>query len=295
METADILAKIRKIEITTCNLVSELFSGEYHSLFKGQGLEFSEVREYQSGDSYRQIDWNVSARMGAPYIKKFEETRELNVLFLVDASASTLFGTRSMLKSEYITEVTAVLSFSALSNNDKVGLLLFTDEIECYIPPRKGRKNALRMLRDILYFEPQHHGTDLRKAIEYTYRLTRKRSIVFVISDFADDGWQHSLRLLARKHDVVALRVIDAAETELPNAGLLHVRDPETGATLTVNSGSRAVRERYATLAAEREQSLQRSFKQARIDLVTLRTDQSYTKELMRFFKLRLRRKNRTS
>ena len=293
METADILAKIRRIEITTRSLVSDLFSGEYHSLFKGQGLEFSEVREYQAGDSYRQIDWNVSARMGVPYIKKFEETRELNVLFLVDASASTLFGTRSMLKSEYITEVTAVLSFSALSNNDKVGLLLFTDEVESYLPPRKGRKNALRMLRDILYFTPQHSGTNLREAVEYIYRLARKRSIVFVVSDFADDGWQSSLKLLARKHDVVALRVVDPAELELPNAGLLHMRDPETGETLTVDSGSRQVRQRYAQLAAEREEALQREFKQARIDLVTLRTDQSYTTELMRFFKLRLRRKNR--
>jgi len=293
METADILAKIRRIEITTRNLVSELFSGEYHSLFKGQGLEFSEVREYQVGDSFRQIDWNVSARMGFPYIKKFEETRELNVLFLVDASASTLFGTRSMLKSEYITEVTAVLSFSALSNNDKVGLLLFTDEVEKYIPPRKGRKTALRILRDILYFQPQHTRTNIRQAVEYLYRLTSKRSIVFVISDFADEGWESALGILARKHDVVGMRIVDPAEMELPDAGLLYVRDPETNETLAVDSGSPAVRRRYAELAAAREQALAKTFQRLRMDMITLRTDQSYTKELLQFFKLRIRRKNR--
>jgi len=293
METADILAKIRRIEITTRNLVSELFSGEYHSLFKGQGLEFSEVREYQFGDSFRQIDWNVSARMGFPYIKKFEETRELNVLFLVDASASTLFGTRSMLKSEYITEVTAVLSFSALSNNDKVGLLLFTDEVEKYIPPRKGRKTALRILRDILYFQPQHTRTNIRQAVEYLYRLTSKRSIVFVISDFADEGWESALGILARKHDVVGMRIVDPAEMELPDAGLLYVRDPETNETLAVDSGSPAVRRRYAELAAAREQALAKTFQRLRMDMITLRTDQSYTKELLQFFKLRIRRKNR--
>ncbi len=293
METADILAKIRRIEITTRNLVSELFSGEYHSLFKGQGLEFSEVREYQFGDSFRQIDWNVSARMGFPYIKKFEETRELNVLFLVDASASTLFGTRSMLKSEEITEVTAVLSFSALSNNDKVGLLLFTDEVEKYIPPRKGRKTALRILRDILYFQPQHTRTNIRQAVEYLYRLTSKRSIVFVISDFADEGWESALGILARKHDVVGMRIVDPAEMELPDAGLMYVRDPETNEKLAVDYGSPAVRRRYAELAAAREQALAKTFQRLRMDMITLRTDQSYTKELLQFFKLRIRRKNR--
>jgi uncharacterized protein (DUF58 family) len=187
METSDIIKRIKKIEITTRNLVQDLFSGEYHSLFKGQGLEFSEVREYQDGDSFKQIDWNVTARHGTPYIKKFEETRELNVLFLVDGSASTLFGSRSYLKSELITEITAVLSFSALSNNDKVGLLLFTDDVEKYIPPRKGKKSALRILRDILYFEPKSVKTNIKKAVEYIYRLTKKHSIIFVISDFLDN------------------------------------------------------------------------------------------------------------
>lgn len=174
METTEIIKKIRKIEITTKNLVSEIFSGEYHSMFKGQGLEFSEVREYQDGDSFRQIDWNVSARMGHPYIKKFEETRELNVIFLVDTSASTLFGTANQLKSELITEITAVLSFSALSNNDKVGMLLFSDRVEKYIPPRKGKKSALRILRDILYLQPKGTKTSISDAVKYIYRLIKK-------------------------------------------------------------------------------------------------------------------------
>ncbi|HCX73341.1 MAG TPA: DUF58 domain-containing protein, partial [Candidatus Cloacimonas sp.] len=236
MQTADILKKIRKIEITTRDLVSELFSGEYHSLFKGQGLEFSEVRAYQDGDSFRQIDWNVSARMGHPYIKKFEETRELNVILLIDASASTLFGTQDYLKSEYITELAAVLSFSALSNNDKVGLLLFSDEIEKYIPPRKGKKSALRILRDILYFQPQSKKTDISQAVEYIYRLQKKGSIIFVISDFLDKEFSHSLQLLSKKHDVVALQVLDKNELQLPPSGVLHLEDPETGEKFTVNS-----------------------------------------------------------
>jgi len=291
MNPTEIIKRIRKIEITTRNLVSELFSGEYHSLFKGQGLEFSEVRAYQDGDSFRQIDWNVSARMGHPYIKKFEETRELNVMFLVDTSASTLFGTRSYLKSEYITEIAAVLSFSALSNHDKVGLCLFSDQIEKFVPPRKGRKAALRILRDILYCEPESDKTDIGKATEYIYRLINKRSIIFVISDFMDEGFIGSLKLLAKKHDVIALRVRDKAEVELPNAGLLNLRDPESGELFSVNSSSRKIRERYKKLVQEQDAKMEKEFKSARIDLVSLFTDKPYAPELMKFFKLRIRMK----
>ncbi len=293
METTEILKKIRKIEITTRDLVSELFSGEYHSLFKGQGLEFSEVREYQEGDSFRQIDWNVSARHGSPYIKKFEETRELNVIFLVDSSASTLFGTSENLKSEFITEITAVLSFSALSNNDKVGLLLFTDEIEKYIPPRKGKKSALRILRDILYFEPKSARTSIKNAVQYIYRLIKKRSIIFVVSDFFDVDYLDSLKLLARKHDVIALRVIDKAEQELPKAGLLHLKDPETGELLTINSNNEKIREQYKQTVKEQEKRIETEFRKMKIDLVTLRTDIPYAPELMKFFKFRIRMKNK--
>ena len=277
METTEIIKRIRKIEITTRNLVSELFSGEYHSLFKGQGLEFSEVREYQDGDSFKQIDWNVSARMGHPYIKKFEETRELNVMFLVDTSASTLFGTQSFLKSEMITEVTAVLSFSALSNNDKVGCLLFSDEIEKYIPPRKGKKSALRILRDILYCEPKSVKTDISNAVEYIYRLIKKKSIIFIISDFLDENFDESLKLLAKKHDVIALRILDKAELILPNAGLLNLQDSETGEFFTVNSSNRNIREKYKKVAKQHELEIEARIKKMKIDLINLQTDRPYS------------------
>ena len=293
MEASDILKRIRKIEITTKNMVNEMFSGEYHSLFKGQGLEFSEVREYQMGDSFRQIDWNVTAKMRHPYIKKFEETRELNVMFLVDASASTIFGTKNSLKSEYITEITAVLSFSALSNNDKVGLMLFTDEVEKYLPPRKGSKYALRMIRDILYFEPKHTQTDIAKAAEYIYRVTKKKSIIFVISDFSDekDYWS-PLKLLAKKHDVIAIRVTDKAEKELPKAGLIYFSDPETGRRVAINTNSKKIRREYHNLIMKEEEDLKEKFKRSRIDFINLQTDQNYVKELLKFFKLRIKMKN---
>ncbi len=292
METSEIIKRIKKIEITTRDLVSELFSGEYHSLFKGQGLEFSEVRAYQEGDSFRQIDWNVSARMGYPYIKKFEETRELNVMFLVDCSASTLFGTKSYLKTEFITEITAVLSFSALSNNDKVGLLLFTDEVEKYISPRKGKKSALRILRDILYFEPKRTKTNISKAIEYIYRLIKKRSIIFLISDFFDIEYENNLKLLARKHDVIALRILDPAELQLPDAGLIHLKDLETSELFTLNTSNKTLREKYQNIVKKSDTELIERFKKMKIDLITLRTDQPYAPELRKFFKFRIRMKN---
>jgi uncharacterized protein (DUF58 family) len=292
METSEIIKRIKKIEITTRDLVSELFSGEYHSLFKGQGLEFSEVRAYQEGDSFRQIDWNVSARMGYPYIKKFEETRELNVMFLVDCSASTLFGTKSYLKTEFITEITAVLSFSALSNNDKVGLLLFTDEVEKYISPRKGKKSALRILRDILYFEPKRTKTNISKAIEYIYRLIKKRSIIFVISDFFDIEYENNLKLLAKKHDVIALRILDPAELQLPDAGLIHLKDLETSELFTLNTSNKTLKEKYQNIVKKNDMELIERFKKMKIDLITLRTDQPYAPELRKFFKFRIRMKN---
>ena len=293
METSDIIKRIRKIEITTRNMVNDLFSGEYHSLFKGQGLEFSEVREYMEGDSFRQIDWNVTARHGHPFIKKFEETRELNVMFLVDSSASTLFGTKSYLKSELITEITAVLSFSALNNNDKVGLLLFTDEVEKYVPPRKGKKSALRILRDILYFEPKNVKTNITKAVEYIYRLIKKRSIIFVISDFLDKDYDDSLKLLAKKHDVIALHITDPAETELPDAGILKLQDPETGERMQINSSNRSVRERYSKAIQKQEKELVERFRRIKVDMVNLTTDKPYAPELMKFFKFRIRMRNK--
>jgi uncharacterized protein (DUF58 family) len=291
METSEILKRIRKIEITTKNLVDEIFAGEYHSLFRGQGLEFSEVREYMPGDGFRDIDWNVTARMGVPYVKKFEETRELNVIFLVDSSASTVFGTRNYLKSEYIAEITAVLSFSALSNQDKVGLLLFSDRIEKFIPPRKGRKIALQILREILFFNPEGRKTDLKQAIEYISRVEKKRSIVFVISDFQDEGFWDSLKLLARRHDVLALQIIDRAETELPDAGIIPFVDPESGAMFTANTSSKKMREKFKLHSAMLTENTRRSFKENRVDMLELHTDQSYVLELQKFFKQRIRQK----
>lgn len=292
MNTTEIIKRIRKIEIITRGLVNEIFSGEYHSLFKGQGLEFSEVREYQDGDSFRQIDWNVSARMGYPYIKKFEETRELNVMFLVDNSSSTLYGTRDYLKSEYITEVAAVLSFSALSNNDKVGMCLFTDEVEKYIPPRKGRKSALRMLRDILFFEPQNKTTNIGNAIEYIYQLIKKKSIIFVISDFIDDQFDDKLKLLAKKHDVVALRIVDPTEIELPDVGIIRMEDPETGHKFTVNTSNKRLRKKINNQLQDYEEKIEARFKKMMIDLITIKTTDSYATELRKFFKKRIKRKN---
>jgi uncharacterized protein (DUF58 family) len=287
----EILKRVRRLEILTRRTVQELFSGEYHSRFKGQGLDFAEVRQYQPGDSYREIDWNVSARMGSPYVKKFEETRELNVLLLVDVSASTIFGTRTALKSELMAEIAAVLSFSALSNQDKVGLLLFTDRVETFVPPRKGKKTALRILRDILYFQPQGRGTDLKLALETAYRTVKRHSVIFVISDFPEGAYDDALRVLARKHDVTALRITDPAESDLPVSGLLHLEDPETGATAIVNTDSPGFRRRLRALLAARTENLRKRFRAMRVDLVELRTDQPYVPELMRHFRQKSRRR----
>ncbi len=293
METSDILKRIRKIEITTRNLVDEVFAGEYHSLFRGQGLEFSEVREYLPGDNIRDIDWNVTARMGIPYIKKFEETRELNVIFIVDSSASTVFGTKNYLKSEYIAEITAVLSFSALSNQDKVGLLLFSDKIEKYIPPRKGRKIALQILRDILFFQPEGKKTNLKQAIDYISRVNKKRSIIFVISDFLDDNYWDSLKILASKHDVLALQIIDRAETELPDAGIIPFIDPETNEMFTVNTSNKKIRDRYNLSNKMLMSKIRKGFKENRVEALELHTDQPYVLELQKFFKKRIKQKAR--
>ncbi len=293
MDTAEIIKKIKKIEILTRGLVSEIFSGEYHSLFKGQGLEFSEVREYQDGDSFKQIDWNVSARMGIPYIKKFEETRELNVLFLVDSSASTLFGTRNALKSELMTEIAAVLSFSALSNKDKVGMLLFTDEVEKYIPPSKGRKTALRILRDILFFEPKGTKTNIKSAIEYIYRLIKKRSIIFIISDFIDEKYDESLKILSNKHDVVALRILDPSEIEIPRAGLLKMQDPETQQIFCLDTSNKKLLTKINKALKEEEEKIVKRFKRNMIDLITIKTTDSYALELRKYFRRRIKQKSR--
>ncbi|HOD17975.1 MAG TPA: DUF58 domain-containing protein [Candidatus Cloacimonadota bacterium] len=288
---AEILQRVKRIEIKTRNLVEEVFTGEYHAMFKGQGLEFSEVREYQIGDSYRDIDWNVSARFGHPYIKKFRETRELNVLFLIDLSASNQFGTKGQIKSDFIAELTAVLSFSALSNQDKVGLLLFTDRIEKYLPPRKGRKYTLQILRDILYPDLQGKGTDLAGALSFAARLLKKRSIVFLISDFLAHDYTKPLQLLANKHDVIALQVIDPAERILPASGLVRIYNPETGDSDVIDLSDKSLRKQYEQYIKVEQEQLSKKMAQAHVDLLPLQTDQSYVQELQKFFDRRIKRR----
>jgi uncharacterized protein (DUF58 family) len=291
MKTSDIIKKIKKIEISTKNIVEELFAGEYHSLFKGQGLEFSEVREYTPGDNYRLIDWNVTARTQKPFIKTFEETRELNVLFLVDCSASNIFGTKNQLKSEYIAEITAVLSFSALMNQDLCGLLMFSSEIEKYIPPRKGKKSALQMLREILFYEAKESGTDITKAIKFILKVIKKRSIIFLISDFEDSGYIDALKHLKNKHDVVAIKVSDPAETNLPAIGIVHFYDPETGEDIVVNTNNPNFRKNYITESNNWEIETRNIMQESQVDFLNLNTEQSYVKELQKFFNKRLKRK----
>lgn len=281
---AEILKRIRKIEIQTKGVVQELFSGEYHSSFKGQGLEFAEVREYQPGDSYKSIDWNVSARFGVPYIKKYQETRELNVFFIIDSSASLDFGTRVALKRERLAEIVAVLSFSALSNNDKVGLIMYSDRLEKYLPPKKGRNSALKILREILYHESVSHRTDLSGAFEYAGRMLRKRSIVFVLSDFFDLHYEKELKILAKKHDVIALQIMDQADLELPQAGILELRDPETGVSFTVNSSSPLIRKNYSLRVEAEQKKLLQSLKTMNVDHVRISSTDDYVQALRQLF-----------
>ncbi len=288
---AEILARIERIEIHARGIVNEIFSGQYHSSFKGQGLEFAEVREYQSGDNYRDIDWNVSARLGMPYIKKYQETRELNVFFIVDVSASQNFGTSIALKKERIAEIIALLSFSALSNNDKVGMIMFSDQLEQYLPARKGRNKALEILRDVLYLEPRHTGTSLAEAFTFASRILKKRSVVFILSDLMDTGYQKALRLLAQKHDLIAVQVLDESELALPDAGILDLQDPETGETLIVNSSRAMIRKAYQASVAKHQDALVKELKSMQVDHLLLRNKDSAVKALRAFFEERQRRR----
>ncbi len=288
---AEILAQIQKIEIRTRNVVSEIFSGEYHSSFKGQGLEFAEVREYQSGDNYRDIDWNVSARLGMPYVKKYQETRELNVFFIVDSSASQNFGTRVMLKKERLAEIIALLSFSALSNNDKVGMIMWSSQLEKYLPARKGRNKALEILRDVLYLEPKHPGTSLTGAFTFANLILKKRSVVFILSDFLDENYRKPLQLLAQKHDVIAVQVLDEAELELPSAGVLNLYDPETGATLYFNSSQAAFRQAYNMVVQRQQAELAKNLRDLKVDHLLIRGTDSHVDLLRDFFERRRQRR----
>lgn len=287
---SDILKKIRRIEIRTRNTVAELFSGEYHSRFKGQGLEFSEVRSYQPGDNYRDIDWNVSARLGQLFIKKYQETRELRVVFLVDISASQNFGTQVMSKRERIAELVATLAFAAVANHDLAGLIMFSDRIEKYLPPRKGRNNALTILSEVLTHNPSSPKTSLADALAYAHKMLNKRCVVFVISDWIDNGWEQALKILSSKHDVVALQVLDESELELPKAGILHLQDPESGEEIWINSSEAKLQCSYRDLVALRQQQLQDFLKKCKCDYLLIRTHESYVQALRKFFTLRKKR-----
>jgi len=285
----EIIRKIRGIELRTKRLVNDVFSGEYHSVFKGRGIEFAEVREYGIGDDVRLIDWNVTARMGHPYIKTFDEERELTVMLLVDASGSGLFGSRGMLKEELAAEVSAVLAFSAIKNNDRVGLMMFTDGIELYIPPQKGRKHVLRVIREILYFKPRGTRTDINGAIEHVSRMLKRKSIVFLISDFLDTGFETALSIAAQKHDLIAVSIGDEREEFLGDSGVLALEDAETGKMCYVNTSSERLRKEYRLFMQDRRARLSESFRRNGVDQISLRTDRPYENELVKFFKKRMK------
>ena len=293
MLPADILKKVRRIEIRTNRLVNESLAGEYHSVFKGRGMEFSEVREYQFGDDIRSIDWNVTSRMGHPYVKKHVEERELTVILLVDFSASGEFGTRRQFKREIEAELCAILAFSAIKNSDRVGLIAFTDRIETFLRPRKGKDHVLRVIREVLYFRPQGRATDLRMALEFMYRTITKRSVIFVVSDFLARDYEQPLRVASRKHDVIAITVTDPREESLPSVGLLDLEDPETGDRVLVDSADRRTRDTFRSWAQARRSDREALFRANAIDSLELFTDRPYEVPLIRFFHRRARRMSR--
>ncbi|HEY3176150.1 MAG TPA: DUF58 domain-containing protein [Candidatus Polarisedimenticolia bacterium] len=286
----EVIRKIRRIEIRTRRLVNESLAGEYHSVFRGRGMEFSEVREYQSGDDIRTIDWNVTSRMGHPYVKKFVEERELTVALLVDASASRDFGSVNRLKGDLAAEVSALLAFSAIKNNDRVGLLQFTDRIEKHVPPKKGRTHVLRVIRELLYSVPESSGTDIAGALEHAMRVFRRRSVMFLISDFIASGYEKVMRRAARRHDLVAIVIGDPREESLPRVGLLEVEDPETGETMVIDTSDARLVKTFRERALARRQERKRFFSSSGIDSVDLSTGRPYDVPLVRFFEARARR-----
>lgn len=285
METSELLKKVRQIEIKTRGLSRNIFAGQYHSAFKGRGMAFSEVREYQFGDDIRDIDWNVTARYIRPYVKVFEEERELTVMLLIDVSGSKDFGTVSRMKKEVITEIAATLAFSAIQNNDKIGVIFFSDQIEKFIPPQKGKRHILYIIRELIDFQPDHKQTDLRQALKYLTNAIKKRCTAFLISDFIDKGnYQDALTIANRKHDVVAIQVYDHRETELPSIGLMKIKDAETGKERWIDSSSKQVRELYKTWWEERQSDMNKAFNKSRVDAVSIRTEDDYVKALIALF-----------
>ena len=287
LETKELLKKVRKIEIKTRGLSRQIFAGEYHSAYKGRGMTFSEVREYQYGDDIRNIDWNVTARFNHPYVKVFEEERELTVMLLIDVSGSGSFGTEYQMKRDLITEVSAVLSFSAIENNDKIGVIMFSDRIEKFIPPQKGRKHILRIIRELIDFKPVSKGTDISESLRFLTNAIKKRCSAFVISDFRDKGYSRALQVANNKHDVAALHVYDIRESTLPPVGLIRVLDSETGRERWVDTSSRRVRDSYAMKWESHDEMMKEIFTRAGVDHASLRTGADYIKPLLRLFKKR--------
>ena len=287
MDTKELLKKVRKIEIKTRRLSDHIFGGEYHSTFKGRGMTFSEVRQYQFGDDVRSIDWNVTARYNEPYVKVFEEERELTMMLLVDVSGSEYFGTRNSFKKDIITEISATLAFSALQNNDKAGLVLFSDEVELFIPPKKGKSHVLRIIRELLEFTPSSNKTDIGQALKFLSNVIKKRAIVFVLSDFISEDYERTLKLTGNKHDLTGIRVFDRREEHIPNLGMVQMQDSETGRLLLVNTKSKKVRQSYEKFYTERVAYFKDIFAKSGCGTLDCRVDESYVKKLLGYFKRR--------
>jgi uncharacterized protein (DUF58 family) len=287
MDTKELLKKVRKIEIKTRRLSDHIFSGEYHTSFKGRGMTFSEVRQYQYGDDIRAIDWNVTARYNEPYIKVFEEERELTMLLMVDVSGSESFGTKNQFKKDIVIEIAATMAFSATQNNDKIGLILFSDEIELYIPPKKGRSHVLRIIRELIEFTPKSNKTNVDKALKFLSGTQKKKAIVFVISDFIDEGYEQSLKIASKKHDITGIRVYDIREEKMPNLGMVSMLDAETGQTQLVNTGSKSVRLNYEKYYQDKVKYFKETFSKSGSGVVNTRVDESYVTKLLGYFKSR--------
>ncbi len=287
MDTKELLKKVRKIEIKTRRLSDHIFGGEYHSTFKGRGMTFSEVRQYQYGDDVRNIDWNVTARYSEPYIKVFEEERELVMMLMVDVSGSEMFGTQEQFKNEIVTEIAATLAFSATQNNDKIGLILFSDEVELYVPPKKGRSHVLRIIRELIEFHPKSKKTNIAEALKFLSNVMKKKTIVFILSDFIADNYERTLKIVANKHDVTGIRVYDRREEEIPNVGIVQMEDEETGESILVNTTSKKVRMNYTRFYREKVGFFKDSFNKSGAGTIDCRTDESYVRKLLGYFKRR--------
>ena len=287
MDTKELLKKVRKIEIKTRRLSDHIFGGEYHSTFKGRGMTFSEVRQYQYGDDVRNIDWNVTARYNEPYVKVFEEERELTMMLMADVSGSKLFGTQNQFKDEIVTEIAATLAFSATQNNDKIGLMLFSDEIELYIPPKKGRSHVLRIIRELLEFKPKSKNTNIAEALKFLSNVMKKKAIVFVLSDFIADHYKQTLKIAAGKHDITGIRIFDKHEESIPNIGMVQMEDEETGELLLVNTASKKVRHNYNRFYNDKVNYFKNAFTKSGAGTIDCRVDESYVKKLLGYFKRR--------